>query len=124
MSEAILLAFISVVFALGIVLLAFRRFNQLTGKDIVFPYASGSFWLSLLALAIITGLVSGSYPAFFLSGFQPIRVLKGTLRFSPATAWFRQGLVVFQFVLVDRADHWNDRRFRTGRLCSIGQPGI
>jgi putative ABC transport system permease protein len=99
MSEAILLAFISIVFALGIVLLALPGFNQLTGKSIVFPYASGSFWLSLLALATITGLISGSYPAFFLSGFQPIRVLKGTLRFSPATAWFRRGLVVFQFVL-------------------------
>jgi len=44
-------------------------------------------------------MVSGSYPALFLSSFQPIRVLKGTLRFSPATAWFRRGLVVFQFVL-------------------------
>src|SRR5580698_10848229 len=44
-------------------------------------------------------MISGSYPALFLSSFQPIRVLKGTLRFSPATAWFRKGLVVFQFVL-------------------------
>jgi hypothetical protein len=82
-----------------VVLGALPAFNQLTGKEIVFPYASGSFWLSLVLLTLVTGLVSGSYPALFLSSFQPIRVLKGTLRFSAATAWFRRGLVVFQFML-------------------------
>jgi len=99
MSEAVLLALVSVVFASGIVLAALPAFNQLTGKEIVFPYASASFWLSLVVLTIITGVVSGSYPALFLSSFQPIRVLKGTMRFSPATTWFRRGLVVFQFML-------------------------
>ncbi|HEV2355601.1 MAG TPA: ABC transporter permease [Puia sp.] len=99
MGEAILLAFISILLAAGIVLLALPAFNQLTGKGIRFPFASGSFWLSLLALTLFTGILSGSYPALFLSSFQPIRVLKGTLRFSPATAWFRKGLVVFQFML-------------------------
>ena len=99
MSEAVLLALISVVLASGIVLAALPAFNQLTGKEIVFPFASGSFWLSLVLLTLVTGLVSGSYPALFLSSFQPIRVLKGTMRFSAATAWFRRGLVVFQFML-------------------------
>src|SRR6185312_4100942 len=99
MGEAVLLAMISVVLAIGIVLATLPAFNQLTGKQISFPFASGSFWLSLAALTLFTGLLSGSYPALFLSGFQPIRVLKGTLRFSPATAWFRKGLVVFQFML-------------------------
>jgi len=97
--EAVLLAFFSVVLALGMVLLALPAFNHLTGKEIGFPYNSSSFWLSLVALTLVTGMISGSYPALFLSSFQPIRVLKGTLRFSPATAWFRKGLVVFQFVL-------------------------
>jgi putative ABC transport system permease protein len=99
LGEAVLLAFLSVVLALGVLLLALPGFNQLTGKEIVFPYASASFWLSLLALVLVTGLISGSYPALFLSAFQPIRVLKGTMKFSSATAWFRRGLVVFQFVL-------------------------
>jgi hypothetical protein len=98
-SEAVMLALISAVFASGIVLAALPAFNQLTGKEIVFPYASASFWLSLAVLTIVTGIISGSYPAFFLSSFQPIRVLKGTLRFSPSTTWFRKGLVVFQFML-------------------------
>ncbi len=99
LSEAVLLALISVVLAMGIVLLALPAFNQLTGKEIVFPFASGSFWVSLVVLTLVTGMISGSYPALFLSSFQPIRVLKGTMRFSPATAWFRKGLVVFQFML-------------------------
>jgi putative ABC transport system permease protein len=97
--EAVLLAFFSVVLALGMVILMLPGFNMMTGKDIVFPYGSASFWLSLAALTLVTGVVSGSYPALFLSSFQPIRVLKGSFTFSPATAWFRKGLVVFQFVL-------------------------
>jgi putative ABC transport system permease protein len=97
--EAVLLAFFSVVLALGMVMLMLPGFNMMTGKEIVFPYGSASFWLSLVILTLVTGVISGSYPALFLSSFQPIRVLKGTLTFSPATAWFRKGLVVFQFVL-------------------------
>ncbi len=99
MGEAVLLAFFSVVLALLMVLLALPGFNGLTGKEIRYPYDSSSFWLSLMGLTLLTGMVSGSYPALFLSSFQPIRVLKGSLRFSPATSWFRKGLVVFQFVL-------------------------
>lgn len=99
MGEAVLLAFVSILFAIGIVLLALPGFNQLTGKEIAFPFGSLSFWLSIGALVLVTGLLSGSYPALFLSAFQPIRVLKGTMRFSPATGWFRMGLVVFQFML-------------------------
>jgi putative ABC transport system permease protein len=97
--EAVLLAFFSVLLALGMVILMLPGFNMMTGKEIVFPYGSPSFWLSLAALTLVTGVVSGSYPALFLSSFQPIRVLKGSLTFSPSNAWFRKGLVVFQFVL-------------------------
>jgi putative ABC transport system permease protein len=97
--EAILLSLFSVVLALGVVLLALPAFNQMTGKAISFPWAASSFWLSLLGLTVVTGVVSGSYPALFLSSFQPIRILKGTMKFSAGAAWFRKGLVVFQFVL-------------------------
>jgi putative ABC transport system permease protein len=97
--EAVLLSIFSIILALGLVILLLPAFNGLTGKAIAFPYGSWSFWLSLGGLTLITGVISGSYPALFLSSFQPIRVLKGTLTFSPATAWFRKGLVVFQFVL-------------------------
>jgi putative ABC transport system permease protein len=99
MGEAVLLACVSILFAIGVVLVALPGFNQLTGKEIGFPFGSLSFWLSIGALVLVTGLLSGSYPALFLSAFKPIRVLKGTMRFSPATGWFRMGLVVFQFML-------------------------
>ena len=97
--EAIVLSTFSVILALGLVLLILPAFNHLTEKHIHFPFTDGSFWTSMAALTLITGMVSGSYPALFLSAFQPIRVLKGTLKFSSGAAWFRKGLVVFQFVL-------------------------
>jgi putative ABC transport system permease protein len=97
--EAVVLSCFSVILALAMVLLLLPVFNNLTQKSISFPLSVSSFWLSLLALTLVTGIVSGSYPALFLSAFRPIRVLKGTLKFSPGAAWFRKGLVVFQFVL-------------------------
>ncbi|HEV2479790.1 MAG TPA: ABC transporter permease [Puia sp.] len=97
--EAVVLSTFSVLLALGMVLLLLPVFNRITAKSIAFPYGVSFFWLSLLALTLVTGIVSGSYPALFLSAFRPIRVLKGSLKFDPSVAWFRKGLVVFQFVL-------------------------
>jgi len=99
LSEAVLLSFFSVILALAMVILLLPAFNHMTGKHISFPYGSSFFWLSLAALTLVTGMISGSYPALFLSSFQPIRVLKGSMKFSASAAWFRKGLVVFQFIL-------------------------
>jgi len=97
--EAILIAFISLVAALVIVLLLLPMFNGLTQKHISLPVASPSFWFSILILTFITGLVAGSYPAIFLSSFDPIKVLKGSIKAGPRAAFFRKALVVFQFTL-------------------------
>ncbi|HXB90827.1 MAG TPA: ABC transporter permease [Puia sp.] len=97
--EAVLLSLFAVILAMAMVILVLPGFNQMTGKQIHFPYGSSSFWLSLGGLTLLTGAISGSYPAFFLSSFQPIMVLKGTLKFSSGATWFRQGLVIFQFIL-------------------------
>ncbi|WP_336517715.1 ABC transporter permease [Pollutibacter soli] len=99
MGEALLITAFSVILALGIVLLLLPAFNNVTGKEISLPYSQPGFWIILIVLTAITGLVSGSYPALFLSNFEPIRVLKGTLKFSSGATWFRKGLVVFQFML-------------------------
>jgi putative ABC transport system permease protein len=99
MGEALLIVMLSVTLALAMVTLALPQFNQLTAKHIIMPFGSASFWLSIAALLIITGFISGSYPAFYLSSFNPVRVLKGTLKFNKSALWFRKGLVVFQFVL-------------------------
>ncbi|HYE54261.1 MAG TPA: FtsX-like permease family protein, partial [Chitinophagaceae bacterium] len=97
--EALLLAFIAVLSSLVLVTLLLPTFNSVTGKQITFPAANSSFWLTLAGLTFVTGLLSGSYPALFLSSFSPIKVLKGTLKFTPSALFLRRGLVVFQFVL-------------------------
>ena len=99
LSEAILITSLSILLALVIAITLLPYFNNLTGKHIVFPYSNTYFWTSLVALTFITGLISGSYPALFLSSFKPISVLKGTLKFSGSAILFRKVLVVFQFVL-------------------------
>jgi ABC-type antimicrobial peptide transport system permease subunit len=97
--EALLLAALSVTVAVGIILLALPQFNHLTGKHIAMPFSNVSFWLSITAMLLITGILSGSYPALYLSSFNPVRVLKGTLKVGKNALWFRKGLVVFQFML-------------------------
>ena len=97
--EAMLLTLLALVMALGLVLLLLPAFNSLTGKQVELDLIHGSFWAVLLGITLITGLLAGSYPALFLSSLNPVRVLKGSLRFGSGARLFRQGLVVFQFVL-------------------------
>ena len=97
--EAIFLAFLSTIIALLLAALMLPAFNSLTNKQIAFPFSNPVFWVELLTLSFVTGILSGSYPALFLSSFNPVTVLKGTLKFSSGAALFRKGLVVFQFVL-------------------------
>ncbi|MGN6440155.1 MAG: ABC transporter permease [Agriterribacter sp.] len=97
--EAILLTILSVIIALIGTLLLLPAFNQLTGKQLSLPVSSPLFWLVIAAVAIVTGVVAGSYPALFLSSLKPVKVLKGSLKFNWKSSFFRQGLVVSQFVL-------------------------
>ena len=97
--EAVLVALLATALALLLTVLVLPLFNQLTGKHILLPYNEPLFWLNITGLAVVTGVLSGSYPAFFLSAFNPIRVLKGTMKFGSGSVWLRKGLVVFQFVL-------------------------
>ncbi len=97
--EALVLTGFAVILALGLVIIVLPAFNQLTHKQIVFPFSSAGFWLVILALSGVTGVVAGSYPALYLSSLKPVKVLKSALRFSPSALLFRKGLVVFQFVL-------------------------
>ena len=97
--EAMLLTFLAVITALVLVLLVLPYFNILTGKHVVLPFTAPGFWLAIAGLLLATGFVAGSYPAFFLSSLNPVKVLKGALKFSPGALLFRKGLVVFQFTL-------------------------
>ncbi|MGF7217194.1 putative permease [Spirosoma lacussanchae] len=97
--EAVLMAGLALVFAVLLVQILLPVFNRLTDKDMAIQYGDPLYWLTGLGLALLTGIVSGSYPALFLSSLQPVRILKGTLRFRAGAILFRQGLVVFQFAL-------------------------
>jgi putative ABC transport system permease protein len=98
LSESVLLTFISVVFALLIVLLLLPEFNKITGKQLSLHF-SPELLLSVLGITFLTGLISGSYPALYLSGFNPISILKNKLSSSLGEVWARKGLVVFQFAI-------------------------
>lgn len=96
--ESMLIVFLSVLLAVCIVWLLLPQFNGITGKSLNLSW-NLEFVSSLLAITIITGLIAGSYPAFYLSRFKPATVLKGHLPASLAELWMRKGLVVFQFSL-------------------------
>jgi predicted permease len=97
--EAVLMALMSIVIAVLLTQLLLPAFNTLTEKHIAIQYGNPVYWLTLLGLALLTGVVAGSYPALFLSSLQPVKVLKGSLRFKAGAVFLRQGLVVFQFAL-------------------------
>lgn len=99
LSEAMMITALSVGLALMLLVMVLPYFNQLTGKQIALPLSNNIFWISLVVLTLVTGLVAGSYPAIFLSSFKPITVLKGTLKFSNNSVLFRKVLVVSQFVI-------------------------
>jgi putative ABC transport system permease protein len=97
LSESLLVALVALVFAIIMVQLCLPFFNSLADKTISLPWASPPFWLSVLGFTFFTGLVSGSYPAFYLSGFNPVKVLKGTFRVGRFASLPRKVLVVIQF---------------------------
>jgi len=99
LGESVLVALIAVAFALVIVQLVLPFFNQLSAKDMHLPWTTPIFWLALFSFALLTGLLAGSYPAFYLSSFNPIRVLKGTFKAGRLASLPRQVLVVLQFTV-------------------------
>ena len=95
--ESVLLAFIAAILALIIVALSLPAYNQLTDKKLFINFASVYTWLAGAGFILFTGLLAGSYPAFFLSSFQPVKVLKGTFKKANALVTPRKVLVILQF---------------------------
>lgn len=96
-SESVLLALIAGFFAIIVVQCSLGGFNALTDKRLYIPYGSPWFWLTGIAFVLFTGLLAGSYPAFFLSSFKPVKVLKGTFKKAQSIVTPRKVLVVLQF---------------------------
>ena len=80
LSESVLVALLAFILAVGLVAASLPFFNSLAGKQMGMPWSSPLFWTVALCFVGFTGILAGSYPAFYLSGFDPVRVLKGTFR--------------------------------------------
>ncbi|HTJ14883.1 MAG TPA: ABC transporter permease [Dinghuibacter sp.] len=99
LGESTLLAFLSGIVALGMAQLFLPVFNGLLFEYLYIPYADPRFWLYALGFVLFTGLLAGSYPALYLSGYHPIQVLKGTFKNALGMITPRKFLVVFQFTI-------------------------
>ncbi len=99
LSESLAVVTVAFLLSAGLVVLSLGRFNQLADKDISFPVANPLFWIAVILFILITAVLAGSYPAFYLSSFQPIRVLRGAFRAGRLAAVPRRVMVVLQFTV-------------------------
>jgi ABC-type antimicrobial peptide transport system permease subunit len=96
--EAIVLSFLAVLLAIGLLYFLLPAYNTLVNKQLSIQLFQFSHWTSLLAIGIAAGLTAGSYPAFYLSSFNPVFVLKGIrIKTSGSAVFIRKGLVITQF---------------------------
>ena len=96
LTESILLAFLAFFVALMLVQLSLPWFSELTGCALVLPYTSLNFWLMMVGGVVFTGVLAGAHPALYLSGFRPIKVLKGKLNSWRGHSWPSRILVIAQ----------------------------
>lgn len=99
LSESVLITVFSGFLALLLVQITLPVFNTLTGKQMILPLGDGVFWMQFGAVILFTGLVSGSYPAFYLSATKVVSVFKNHIQGSKRVVLARKGLVLFQFIL-------------------------
>lgn len=99
LSESAMVAFVGLFLALGLVTISMDWFNEISGKELKLPLDNVSFWALMLGFTGFTGLLAGSYPAFYLSAFKPIKVLKGKLQVGKWAKLPRQILVTLQFTV-------------------------
>lgn len=97
LSESATVTLIAFVMSIGLVILTMPMFNHLADKSIRLPWTNPMFWLIALAFTLFTGLIAGSYPALYLSSFEPVKVLKGTFKVGRFASLPRKILVVMQF---------------------------
>jgi putative ABC transport system permease protein len=97
-SESMLISLMSTALAFVLVEISLPYFNNLLGMNLTIEYENWKFWISLFSLMLFTGLLAGSYPAFYLSSFESVKVLKGLSQKSGSSFAVRRVLVVFQFI--------------------------
>jgi putative ABC transport system permease protein len=99
LSESLLVSFFALIVSLIMVELALPFFNEIANKQMTVLWNYPTFWLILIGFSLLTGLIAGSYPALYLSSFQPVKVLKGTFKVGRFASLPRKVLVVFQFTV-------------------------
>ena len=99
MSESFLVVLVAFVFAIIFVALSLSWFNQLADKEMRLPFTNPVFWMAAIVFILFTGFMAGLYPAFYLSSFQPVKVLKGVLKSGRFASLPRKILVVVQFTV-------------------------
>jgi len=99
LSESFLAVFLAFIVGLFLAFISIPVFNELTEKGIKLPMSNGYFWFLSALFLVITALLAGMYPAFYLSSFQPIKVLKGSFRLGKFASYPRKILVVMQFTV-------------------------
>ncbi|UCG28788.1 MAG: hypothetical protein JSV24_05365, partial [Bacteroidales bacterium] len=99
LGESVLISVIALILSLGVTQLLLPLFNSLSGKHLILDISQSLFVIEILCITIVVGLVSGSYPSFFLSSFTPNTVLQGKFRSGPTGALIRKGLVLVQFTV-------------------------
>jgi putative ABC transport system permease protein len=99
LSESFMVVLGAFILSMILLILSQTWFNDLSGKDIRLPFDKPFFWLIMIGFVAVTGFMSGLYPAFYLSSFQPVKVLKGTLRPGRFSSLPRKVLVVLQFTV-------------------------
>lgn len=97
LAESLILTFIALSVSLVMVAVALPFFNKMTGAEIHIPFTDIRFWLITLVCVALTGITAGLKPAFYLSSFNPVKTLKGTMKIGASATWSRRALVVVQF---------------------------
>jgi len=134
--ESQVMTFAAFILALLVVQLVLPAFTAMTGEIIGIPWGNGLFWVTMIGYLLLTGLLAGSRPAFYLSSFQPVKVLKGKIKVGRAAAWPRKVLVVLQFtcsigliigtaIVYQQIEHAKERPrgYDPNRLVISGDPG-
>ncbi len=98
-TESLLIVLFAFLCSLFLVRLLLPWFNEIAGKQLALPWTSPLFWLVGIGFTFFTGIIAGSYPAIYLSSFQPIKVLKGIFKAGPSVSIPRKVLVVVQFTI-------------------------
>lgn len=138
LTESILMCLIALVIALGMTAVLLPSFNELSGKSLEMQlFMSVQVLCGMIIFTLILGVLSGLYPAFFLSAFKPVAVLKGKLKSGAKNSWLRNGLVIFQFsvsvilvigtmVIYQQLKYMNDKQlgFDKDQLVVIERAGM